>query len=104
MGTRARGDLGNPLDQGHPQGKEVSPPRPCLDRPSNGTRADHVCSRRRVESKNGSYGSWFKNVAEAIQKKDPSHLIVKPEEAAQVIEVIEVCLHRPESSLEMYPG
>lgn len=43
----------------------------------------------RVESKNGAYGDWFKNVAEAIQKKDPSHLIVKPEEAAQVIEIIE---------------
>ena len=44
---------------------------------------------KKVESKAGSYGSWFKNVAEAIQKKDPSHLIVKPEQAAQVIEVIE---------------
>ncbi|CED85287.1 Predicted oxidoreductase [Phaffia rhodozyma] len=45
-----------------------------------------------VESKQGSYLDWFKNVAGAIQKKDPELLIVKPEQAAEVIEIIEACL------------
>ncbi|KAL7416462.1 NAD binding Rossmann fold oxidoreductase [Mrakia frigida] len=44
---------------------------------------------KKIESLPGSYGSWFKNVAEAIQSKDPSHLIVTPEQAALVIEVVE---------------
>lgn len=46
----------------------------------------------RVESKQGSYISWFENVAEAIQKRDPGVLAVKPEEAAEVIEIIEACV------------
>ncbi|KAF8343837.1 uncharacterized protein EI90DRAFT_3027278 [Cantharellus anzutake] len=38
----------------------------------------------------GHYLSWFKNVGEAIQAKDPSLLIVKPEQAQEVIRLIEL--------------
>ncbi|KAM0786540.1 hypothetical protein ACM66B_001997 [Microbotryomycetes sp. NB124-2] len=42
-----------------------------------------------VKSERGSYVSWFRNVAEAIQSGDRNKLIVTPEQAALVIEIIE---------------
>ncbi|KAK4049143.1 hypothetical protein OIV83_004339 [Microbotryomycetes sp. JL201] len=44
---------------------------------------------RNVKSERGSYISWFKNVADAIQSGDRNKLIVTPEQAALVIEIIE---------------
>ncbi|KAK4055839.1 hypothetical protein OIO90_003094 [Microbotryomycetes sp. JL221] len=45
-----------------------------------------------VESETGRYIDWFKNVAEAIQAGDRNKLIVTPEQAALVIEVIEAAI------------
>ncbi|BGP49423.1 hypothetical protein JCM10450v2_005314 [Rhodotorula kratochvilovae] len=42
-----------------------------------------------VTSLPGSYASWFANVGDALLANDPSKLIVKPEQAALVIKVIE---------------
>ncbi|GAA6040272.1 hypothetical protein JCM8097_009396 [Rhodosporidiobolus ruineniae] len=38
----------------------------------------------------GSYGSWFANIADALLAADPSRLIVKPEQAALTIKLIEL--------------
>jgi len=38
----------------------------------------------------GHYVGWFKNVGEAIQSRDPSKLIVQPEQAQEVIRMIEL--------------
>ncbi|BGP17544.1 hypothetical protein JCM10213_004085 [Rhodosporidiobolus nylandii] len=43
-----------------------------------------------VISERGAYGKWFENVAEALIAKDPSKLIVKPEQAALTIKIIEL--------------
>ncbi|GAA5984172.1 hypothetical protein JCM11641_005137 [Rhodosporidiobolus odoratus] len=43
-----------------------------------------------VISEKGAYGKWFENVAEALLAKDPSKLIVKPEQAALTIRIIEL--------------
>ncbi|GAA5944504.1 hypothetical protein JCM3775_005878 [Rhodotorula graminis] len=43
-----------------------------------------------ITSVPGSYASWFSNVGDALLANDPSQLIVKPEQAALVIKVIEV--------------
>ncbi|KAI0318904.1 oxidoreductase, NAD-binding protein [Amylostereum chailletii] len=39
----------------------------------------------------GRYTSFYDNVAEAIQKKDPSLLAVKPEDALAVVRLLELC-------------
>ncbi|GAA5849092.1 hypothetical protein JCM8547_006440 [Rhodosporidiobolus lusitaniae] len=43
-----------------------------------------------VVSEKGDYGAWFKNVAEALSSSDPSKLIVKPEQAALTIKILEL--------------
>ncbi|KAL7411658.1 NAD binding Rossmann fold oxidoreductase [Mrakia frigida] len=48
--------------------------------------------QKKVPSKTGAYKAWFENVAEAVQTKNPSLLLVKPEQAALVIEVIEAAI------------
>lgn len=49
-----------------------------------------ACLSRSITSLPGSYASWFSNVGDALLAKDPSKLIVQPEQAALVIKVIEV--------------
>lgn len=51
--------------------------------------ADHVTSCR-ITSETGNYRAWFENVGEALQANDPSRLIVKPEQAALTIRLIEL--------------
>ncbi|GJN90125.1 hypothetical protein Rhopal_003124-T1 [Rhodotorula paludigena] len=43
-----------------------------------------------ITSHPGSYRSWFENVGAALQARDPSQLIVQPEQAALVIKVLEL--------------
>lgn len=50
----------------------------------------------RVNSENGSYKSWFENVAEAITSGDREKLIVKPEQAALTIRIIELAIQSSE--------
>jgi predicted dehydrogenase len=45
---------------------------------------------RRIPSERGNYQAWFQSVGEAIQSRDPTKLIVKPEQARDVIRVIEL--------------
>lgn len=71
-------------------------PETCVHSPSPlfslfDARAHAVASSsRRITSVPGSYASWFSNVGDALLANDPSQLIVKPEQAALVIKVIEV--------------
>ncbi|GAA6025531.1 hypothetical protein JCM11491_000528 [Sporobolomyces phaffii] len=50
----------------------------------------------RVESVPGRYQSWFDNVAEAIESKDRTKLIVTPEQAALTIKIIELAIRSSE--------
>ncbi|GAA5926349.1 uncharacterized protein JCM15063_000251 [Sporobolomyces koalae] len=45
-----------------------------------------------VPSEQGNYKAWFENVAEAIENGDRTKLIVKPEQAALTIKVIELAI------------
>ncbi|GAA5905992.1 uncharacterized protein JCM6883_002516 [Sporobolomyces salmoneus] len=47
---------------------------------------------RKVESEKGEYRKWFENVAEAIESGDREKLIVKPEQAALTIKLIELAI------------
>ncbi|GAA5987462.1 hypothetical protein JCM10908_001964 [Rhodotorula pacifica] len=43
-----------------------------------------------IPSERGNYRAWFENVGTALQANDPSLLIVKPEQAALTIRIIEL--------------
>ena len=43
-----------------------------------------------IPSERGNYRAWFENVGSALQNRDPSRLIVKPEQAALTIRIIEL--------------
>ncbi|GAA5957067.1 hypothetical protein JCM8115_003948 [Rhodotorula mucilaginosa] len=43
-----------------------------------------------IPSERGNYRAWFENVGSALQHRDPSRLIVKPEQAALTIRLIEL--------------
>ena len=43
-----------------------------------------------VDTERGDYLSFYNNVAESVLKKDPSHLVVKPEDGANCIRIIEL--------------
>lgn len=45
---------------------------------------------KKIPTHRGVYKNWFINVAEAIQRNDPTHLLVTPEQAARTIEIIEI--------------
>jgi len=45
---------------------------------------------KKIQTKTGSYIEFYKNIAEVLHTKDFSRLIVKPEQAANVIKVIEL--------------
>ncbi len=45
----------------------------------------------KIATIDGSYASFFGNVADAITKQDPLLLVVKPDQARIVIRLIELC-------------
>lgn len=52
--------------------------------------SDGTMKSERVISEHGRYLSWYENVGEALQERDPSKLYVKPEQAREVIHMIEL--------------
>ncbi|KAG8913197.1 hypothetical protein FRC01_004682, partial [Tulasnella sp. 417] len=52
--------------------------------------SDGTFKSERITSEHGRYLSWYENVGEALQGGDPSKLYVKPEQACEVIRMIEL--------------
>ena len=56
----------------------------------NGWFVAHADLLRRVKSEAGNYPALYSNLYDAITSKDPGRLAVKPEEAVEVLRLIEL--------------